>query len=204
MNNRTYPITLLLFTLLLILQSCSESAYNESTISEEKTTEANSESQQMTAGINIAEFAKTHRITKTVNFTIENEDVLNKSALIERAVATLGGLIMNNKTETIILERELLKTGLNAAEEIIRYAIDCQMTISIPEHKLDSMITIIQSDNVFIHQKHTKAEDLRWRIIKAAQSEHRNNAFINNSTALSASKASIDNMSSVQNIKYWN
>lgn len=171
--NKNTKIVLTLLTLGLVL-SCKESASKENAAyAEEATTDSTSVVSSSAAVENKNSNRKFVR-TADVKFKVKN--VAKSTYAIEDATTKFGGFVTYTNLQSNIHSEDRTKVSQDSTLVTTKYKVDNNITIRVPNTKMDTVIKTITKQIHFLDYRIIKADDVTLQMLSNELAQKRSNS----------------------------
>lgn len=153
--------------------SCKDAVATENT-SMEESVEANAEAKEATSSSSAVEPKKSNRkfIRKAdIKFKVKN--VPKSTYAIEDATAKFGGFVTYTNLQSIISEKNETKVSQDSTLETTKYSVENNITIRVPNTRLDTVIKTIANQVDFLDYRLITADDVSLELLKNQMAQNR-------------------------------
>ncbi len=154
---------------LVIIFSCKngeKSVNSESSAESAMTESATRDTAQVTA-------AAARKFVRTANLKFLTKNVQKTTSIIEKTVHGVGGYIAISDLKTNIVEKTETKISQDSLLESTKYLMSNNMSIRIPNQKLDIIIDSIESQISFLDSRHISQDDVSLQLLSNKLSQIR-------------------------------
>lgn len=116
------------------------------------------------------------KIIRTADIKFKSTNVAKSTYAIENAVSKFGGFVTFTDLNSQIIEKSEVKIAQDSILEITKYTVLNDMTIRVPNTKLDTVIKIIAKEIDFLDSRQIKADDVSLQILANQLAQVRKNA----------------------------
>ncbi|GEM55041.1 hypothetical protein B0A58_12080 [Flavobacterium branchiophilum NBRC 15030 = ATCC 35035] len=116
------------------------------------------------------------KIIRTADIKFKTKNVAKSTYAIENAVSKFGGFVTFTDLNSQIIEKSKVKIAQDSILEITKYTVLNDMTIRVPNTKLDTVIKIIAKEIDFLDSRQIKADDVSLQILANQLAQVRKNA----------------------------
>ncbi|PDS21707.1 DUF4349 domain-containing protein [Flavobacterium branchiophilum] len=116
------------------------------------------------------------KIIRTADIKFKSTNVVKSTYAIENAVSKFGGFVTFTDLNSQIIEKSEVKIAQDSILEITKYTVLNDMTIRVPNTKLDTVIKIIAKEIDFLDSRQIKADDVSLQILANQLAQVRKNA----------------------------
>ncbi len=164
--NRIAKTSLIVVTLSTIVFSCKKA--EESQFSEEvSTTDAVSSSAA------VVKDNSTHKFIRTTDLKFKVKNVPQSTYYIENIVNKFDGFVTYTNLQTNIIEQYQTKVSQDSTLESTKYNVENNITIRVPNKRLDTVIKCIAKQIDFLNYRIIKAGDVSLKMLANQLSQQR-------------------------------
>lgn len=165
-----------LFAVLVISCKQGESRQEEAPLSEKSSSQtASDESMKNVLSSNAAvqnPDDKRKFIRKAdIKFKVKN--VAQSTYKIENAVGKFGGIVTNTDLQSHLIDKKQTKISADSTLQTIKYSVENNITLRIPNTKLDTVIKSIAKEIEYLDFRVIKADDVSLQLLAADLSQQR-------------------------------
>ena len=167
-------LTLLIVGLVFSCKNGGEKSENASSV--EESVETTSEAKDATSSSAAAEPQKTNRkfIRKAdIKFKVKN--VPKSTYAIEDATTKFGGFVTYTNLQSTISEKNETKVSQDSTLETTKYIVENNITIRVPNTRLDTVIKTIAKQVDFLDYRLITADDVSLELLKNQMAQNRSN-----------------------------
>lgn len=110
--------------------------------------------------------------TADIKFKVKN--VTQSTYAIENATNKFGGFVTNTNLQSIISEKEETKISQDSSVVTTKYSVKNNITIRVPNTKLDTVIKTIAKQIDFLDYRVIKADDVSLKMLSNDLAQNRN------------------------------
>jgi Domain of unknown function (DUF4349) len=165
-----------------IVISCKQS---KNSIAEEAVTEeVNSTEAKSVVSSNAAvEPKKTVRkFVRTADIKFKVKNVPQSTYAIENATSKFGGFVTNTNLQSSVSEKDETKISQDSSVVTTKFTIENNITIRVPNTKLDTVIKTIAKQIDFLYYRVIKADDVSLKLLSNELAQNRNSNHENRLT----------------------
>jgi Domain of unknown function (DUF4349) len=154
--------------------SCKQS---ENSIAEEVATEEVNPAEAKSVGSSNAavEPKKTNRkFVRTADIKFKVKNVPQSTYAIENATNKFGGFVTNTNLQSSISEKDETKISQDSSVVTTKYMVENNITIRVPNTKLDTVIKTIAKQIDFLDYRVIKADDVSLKLLANELAQNRN------------------------------
>jgi Domain of unknown function (DUF4349) len=153
----------------------------EGTISDEAISESKEESPQKSAtsesviSSNAAVESKksNRRFIRTANIKFKVKNVPQSTYAIENATTKFGGFVTNTNLQSTISEKDEVKISQDSSMVTSKFVVENNITIRVPNTKLDTVIKTIAKQIDFLDFRVIKADDVSLQMLSNELAQNR-------------------------------
>lgn len=160
-----------------LLISCKQ---GETTAEEAPGTEIASASESMASDKTIAStdsvknFKDNRKFIRTADFRFKVKDVAKSTTAIENTTNKFGGLVTHSNLESAISQRDETQFSQDSTLITTRYTVESNLTIRVPNTKLDTVMKTINREIDFLDARVVKADDVSLQLLSNQLAQNRN------------------------------
>jgi len=106
-----------------------------------------------------------------IKFKVKN--VAQSTYKIENAVSKFGGMVTNTHLQSNVIDKKQTKISADSTMQTIKYSVENNITLRIPNTKLDTVIKSIAKEIDYLDFRVIKAEDVSLQLLAADLSQQR-------------------------------
>lgn len=110
--------------------------------------------------------------TADIKFKVKN--VAQSTYAIENATTKFGGFVTNTNLQSSISEKNEVKSSHDSSIVVTKYTVENNITIRVPNTKLDTLIKTIAKEIDFLDYRVIKADDVSLQLLSNQLSQNRN------------------------------
>jgi len=159
---KTIPKVGLAFLIVALAYSCkqSENTSESDLISNEMVSEEVASSEAAVEKPN-----SKRQFIRTADVKFRVKKVSQSTYAIENATTKFGGFVVYTNLQSTILERETSKISQDSLLETIKYGVENNMTIRVPNTQLDTVIKSIAKEIDYLDYRIIKADDVSLQLL---------------------------------------
>lgn len=156
-----------LFMLSVLVYSCKDQVAHEETIeAAEAVDTAAIDSQEMISSSAAKEDPKSERkFIRTADIKFKVKDVTKSTYFIEDATAKFGGFVTFTDLKSEIIEKNETKVSQDSTLITTKYAVTNDITIRVPNTRLDTILKTIAKQIDFLDYRIIKADDVSLKLL---------------------------------------
>ena len=171
--NKNTKIVLTLLALGLVL-SCKESASKENaTYMEEATTDSTS---VVSSSAAIENKNSNRKFVRTADVKFKVKNVAKSTYAIEDATTKFGGFVTYTNLQSNIHSEDRTKVSQDSTLVTTKYKVDNNITIRVPNTKMDTVIKTIAKQIHFLDYRIIKADDVSLQMLSNELAQKRSNS----------------------------
>lgn len=171
--NKNTKIVLTLLALGIVL-SCKESASKENaTYMEEAVTDSTSVISSSSA---VVDKNSNRKFVRTADVKFKVKNVAKSTYAIEDATTKFGGFVTYTNLQSNIHSEDRTKVSQDSTLVTIKYKVDNNITIRVPNTKMDTVIKTIAKQINFLDYRIIKADDVSLQMLSNELAQKRSNS----------------------------
>ena len=171
--NKNTKIVLTLLALGIVL-SCKESASKENaTYMEEVTTDSTSVISSSSA---VVDKNSNRKFVRTADVKFKVKNVAKSTYAIEDATTKFGGFVTYTNLQSNIHNEDRTKVSQDSTLVTTKYKVDNNITIRVPNTKMDTVIKTIAKQIHFLDYRIIKADDVSLQMLSNELAQKRSNS----------------------------
>ena len=171
--NKNTKIVLTLLALGLVL-SCKESASKENAAyAEEATTDSTS---VVSSSAAVENKNSNRRFVRTADVKFKVKNVAKSTYAIEDATTKFGGFVTYTNLQSNIHSEDKTKVSQDSTLVTTKYKVDNNITIRVPNTKMDTVIKTIAKQIHFLDYRIIKADDVSLQMLSNELAQKRSNS----------------------------
>jgi hypothetical protein len=171
--NKNTKIVLTLLALGIVL-SCKESASKENaTYMEESTTDSTS---VVSSSAAIENKNSNRKFVRTADVKFKVKNVAKSTYAIEDATTKFGGFVTYTNLQSNIHSEDRTKVSQDSTLVTTKYKVDNNITIRVPNTKMDTVIKTIAKQIHFLDYRIIKADDVSLQMLSNELAQKRSNS----------------------------
>ena len=171
--NKNTKIVLTLLALGLVL-SCKESASKENAAyAEEATTDSTS---VISSSAAVVDKNSNRKFVRTADVKFKVKNVAKSTYAIEDATTKFGGFVTYTNLQSNIHSEDRTKVSQDSTLVTTKYKVDNNITIRVPNTKMDTVIKTIAKQIHFLDYRIIKADDVSLQMLSNELAQKRSNS----------------------------
>ena len=171
--NKNTKIVLTLLALGLVL-SCKESASKENAAyAEEATTDSTS---VISSSASVENKNSNRKFVRTADVKFKVKNVAKSTYAIEDATTKFGGFVTYTNLQSNIHSEDRTKVSQDSTLVTTKYKVDNNITIRVPNTKMDTVIKTITKQIHFLDYRIIKADDVTLQMLSNELAQKRSNS----------------------------
>ena len=160
------------FAVLVISCKQGESTQEEVALSE-KTSAADSMKNVLSSNAAVQNPDDKRKFVRTADIKFKVKNVAQSTYKIENAVGKFGGIVTNTDLQSQIEDRSQMKVSADSTLQTTKYSVRNNITLRIPNIKLDTVIKSIAKEIDYLDFRVIKADDVSLQLLAADLSQQR-------------------------------
>lgn len=120
-------------------------------------------------------FSDNRKFIRTANLSFKVKDVAKSTSAIESTTNQFGGLVTHSNLETTVTHRDETQFSQDSTLVSTRYAVEGNLTLRVPNAKLDTVVKSIAKEIDFLDLRVIKADDVGLQLLSNELAQQRNN-----------------------------
>jgi hypothetical protein len=158
------------FALSVLFFSCKKS---EASLEETLSATPNQENNSISSTAAVEQKGENRKFIRTADIKFKSKNVTQSTYAIENATRSFGGYISYTNLQSTVLEQIKTKISQDSITETTTFSIENNMTIRVPNTKLDTLLKTISKQIVFLDYRLIKADDVSVEILKNQLAQNR-------------------------------
>lgn len=159
---------LVLLTAAVLLISCKKSeAY------EEETADAKISTDTISSSVAVEKEGSTRKFIRTADIKFKVKNVAQSTYTIENITNKFGGFVTYTNLQSNVIDEFETKISLDSTLQTIRYNVENDITIRVPNKRLDTVIKLIAKQIDFLDYRIIKADDVSLKMLSNQLSQAR-------------------------------
>ncbi|MCL9805841.1 DUF4349 domain-containing protein [Flavobacterium amniphilum] len=170
---------LALLVIATIVYSCKNREYEENVAGESvaEASAATADSTQVVSSLAAVEPEKSNRkFIRTADIKFKVKNVPKSTYIIEDAMNKFGGFVTYTNLQSNVSERDEVKVSPDSSLVTTKYTMVNDITIRVPNTKLDTVIKTIASQIDFLDYRVIKADDVSLKMLSNELAQRRSNS----------------------------
>lgn len=113
------------------------------------------------------------KFIRTADLKFKVKNVEKATNAIEKATSIVGGFVTQTNLQSTILERIETKVSQDSLLETTKYSVENNLTIRVPNAKLDTVISVISNQIDFLDFRVIKADDVSIQLLSNQLAQNR-------------------------------
>ena len=160
------------FAVLVISCKQGESPQEEAVLSE-KTSADESMKNVLSSNAAVQNPDDKRKFVRTADIKFKVKNVAQSTYKIENAVGKFGGIVTNTDLQSQIEDRSQMKVSADSTLQTTKYSVRNNITLRIPNTKLDTVIKSIAKEIDYLDFRVIKADDVSLQLLAADLSQQR-------------------------------
>jgi len=160
------------FAVLVISCKQGESPQEEAVLSE-KTSADESMKNVLSSNAAVQNPDDKRKFVRTADIKFKVKNVAQSTYKIENAVGKFGGIVTNTDLQSQIEDRSQMKVSADSTLQTTKYSVRNNITLRIPNIKLDTVIKSIAKEIDYLDFRVIKADDVSLQLLAADLSQQR-------------------------------
>lgn len=157
---------------LALLIACKQApeSYNAE---EEKSTEASNSAESFSSSAAVVDVKSNRKFVRTAEVKFKVKNVAKSTYAIEDATTKFGGFVTYTNLESNIFDESKTKVSPDSTLIITKYKVENNITIRVPNTKLDTVLKVISKQIHFLNYRRIKADDVSLQILSNEMAQKR-------------------------------
>lgn len=169
--NKIAKRSLTLLTIITLLISCKKSEANEETSADVVATSADSSSSSAA----VEKEGSPRKFIRTADLKFKVKNVTQSTYAIENITNKFDGFVTYTNLQSNIIDKFETKISQDSTLETTRYNVENNITIRVPNKRLDTVIKSIAKQINFLDYRIIKADDVSLKMLSNQLSQKRSN-----------------------------
>jgi hypothetical protein len=165
-------ISLTAFVITILLFSCKKSSANEEVASETVT-------DTISSSAAVEKEGSTRKFIRTADLKFKVKSVTQSTYTIENITNKFDGFVIYTNLQSNIIDQFETKVSQDSTLETTRYNVENNITIRVPNKRLDTVIKSIAKQIDFLDYRIIKADDVSLKMLSNQLSQKRSNNNVN-------------------------
>lgn len=170
--NKIAKRSLTLLTIITLLISCKKSEASEETSADAVATSADS----ISSSAAIEKEGSTRKFIRTADLKFKVKNVAQSTYAIENITNKFDGFVTYTNLQSNIIDKFETKVSQDSTLETTRYNVENNITIRVPNKRLDTVIKSIAKQINFLDYRIIKADDVSLKMLSNQLSQKRSNS----------------------------
>jgi hypothetical protein len=114
------------------------------------------------------------KFIRTADIKFKVKDVAKSTNAIENTTAKFGGFVAYTNLQSVISKQEKTKISRDSTLETTKYKVENNITIRVPNAKLDTVVKAIAAQIDFLDSRLIKADDVSMQLLSNKLAQNRN------------------------------
>ena len=169
--NKIAKRSLTLLAVITVIISCKKSSTNEESAAEEVVTSADS----ISSSAAVEKEGSNRKFIRTAELKFKVKNVTQSTYAIENITNKFDGFVTYTNLQSNIVDKFETKISQDSTLETTRYNVENNITIRVPNKRLDTVIKSIAKQIDFLDYRIIKAEDVSLKMLSNQLSQKRSN-----------------------------
>jgi hypothetical protein len=165
--NKIVNYSIMLLTVTALFICCKKSDASEETLDYQATSDTVSSSAA------VEKEGSTRKFIRTADLKFKVKNVTKSTYAIENITNKFDGFVTYTNLQSTIVDKFETKISLDSILETTRYNVENDITIRVPNKRLDTVIKSIAKQIDFLDYRVIKADDVSLRILSSQLSQNR-------------------------------
>jgi hypothetical protein len=167
--NKIAKRSLILLAVIAVLISCKKSEASEEAITEGTTTTSDS----ISSSAAVEKEGSTRKFIRTADLKFKVKNVTQSTYTIENITNKFDGFVTYTNLQSNIVDKFETKVSQDSTLATIRYNVENNITIRVPNKRLDTVIKCIAKQIDFLDYRIIKADDVSLKMLSNQLSQKR-------------------------------
>jgi hypothetical protein len=158
------------FTLAVMLYSCKQS---EAPAEDGASENVKSEKDVVSSSAAVEKNDSNRKFIRTADIKFKVKNVPQSTYAIENAVAKFGGFVTYTNLQSTISEKTKTKISQDSTLETIKYDVENNITIRVPNRQLDTILKTVAKQIDFLDSRVIKADDVSLQMLANQLAQNR-------------------------------
>jgi Domain of unknown function (DUF4349) len=160
----------------LSFYSCKQASEQEQhAVSEEASTELNSSDSKSIASTNSTSQLPQRKFVRTADIKFKVKNVPQATYAIENTTAKFGGFVTQSNLQSTVSETFNTQINQDSTLETTKYKVENNITIRVPNTKMDTVLHTISKQIGFLDYRVIKADDVSLKMLSNQMTQDRSN-----------------------------
>lgn len=156
---------LALLMVAMIVYSCKQRDYSEEVAAEEVAAASANTTQLISSSAAKEPKNSDRKFVRTADIKFKVDNVAKSTYAIEDATTKFGGFVTYTNLQSVVSEKEETKVSQDSSLITTKYAVTNDITIRVPNTKLDTVIKTIAREIDFLDYRVIKADDVSLKML---------------------------------------
>ena len=120
-------------------------------------------------------FHRNRKFIRTADIKFKVNNVSKSTYAIENGISKFGGFVINTDLQTNVINNDEVKISQDSSVVTTKYVVENNITIRVPNAKLDTVIKIIAKQIDFLDHRIIKSDDVSLQILSNELAQNRGN-----------------------------
>ncbi|MFC4817095.1 DUF4349 domain-containing protein [Flavobacterium sp. GCM10023249] len=162
---KVYYTGLALLMVAMIVYSCKQRDYSEEVAAEEVAAASADTTQVISSSAAKEPKNSDRKFVRTADIKFKVDNVAKSTYAIEDATTKFGGFVTYTNLQSVVSEKEETKVSQDSSLITTKYAVTNDITIRVPNTKLDTVIKTIAKEIDFLDYRVIKADDVSLKML---------------------------------------
>jgi hypothetical protein len=167
--NKIVKGSLILLTTITVIISCKKSEANEESAADAKITSADT----ISSSAAVEKEGSTRKFIRTADLKFKVKNVTQSTYIIENITNKFDGFVTYTNLQSNIIDKFETKVSQDSTLETTRYNVENNITIRVPNKRLDTVIKSIAKQIDFLDYRIIKADDVSLKMLSNQLSQNR-------------------------------
>ncbi|MFC7773346.1 DUF4349 domain-containing protein [Flavobacterium sp. GCM10027622] len=167
---------LALLMVAMIVYSCKQRDYSEEVAAEEVAAASADTTQVISSSAAKEPKNSDRKFVRTADIKFKVDNVAKSTYAIEDATTKFGGFVTYTNLQSVVSEKEETKVSQDSSLITTKYAVTNDITIRVPNTKLDTVIKTIAREIDFLDYRVIKADDVSLKMLANELAQKRSSA----------------------------
>jgi hypothetical protein len=169
--NKIAKRSLILLAVIAVLISCKKSDAIEEASADEVVTSADS----ISSSAAVEKEGSSRKFIRTADLKFKVKNVTQSTYAIENITTKFDGFVTYTNLQSVIIDQFETKVSQDSTLQTTRYNVENNITIRVPNKRLDTVIKSIAKQIDFLDYRNIKADDVSLKMLSNQLSQKRSN-----------------------------
>lgn len=150
---------------LVVVFACKQNPESNEFATTEETTEASDTTDSFSSSAGVVDLKSNRKFVRTADVKFKVKNVAKSTYAIEDATSKFGGFVTYTNLESNIYDENKTKISQDSTLVITKYKVENNITIRVPNTKLDTVLKVISKQIHFLNYRRIKADDISLQIV---------------------------------------